>query len=833
MGRDLELALASGVCNLKIFIRRIYILGLLFVLIGGFNTFLGIRHLEGELRREIERSMSFKLDHIMSEITSELTHVDRTLHAGDILLGLEPDDDQALAFFYEILGDNPSFLSMYFGISQNESLYANRRIARDNPVDPSTRPWYQKAVQEGKTIITSPYLDALETSYVLTMARPIYDHNHQLIGVLGIDKSLEGMLAFLETERASEHGHSFIFDKTGTILVHPEQSTTYSDNKPLSINSVIATQLLVEPAGMIFTNIHDRDGYLRWETLGASGLILGTFAPLSDFFDRWALIIQVLGITVFSFGLVTLLLFIFQRNFIIRPMKDIYGDIMAISLDGDVTYRLPTRNNHPFETLRETINMSLEKTQEHFEHVIYQQEELTAAYAQLVAHEQQLQAQYEEIKEHEAHIQYLADHDALTGLLNRRRYELDLQALLETGQVGCVFMLDIDDFKNINDTQGHMYGDRILQHVAKILEKSAGLNATVYRFGGDEFLIIMENMVDTEDIRHLAELLARSLSGAQTMDGRPTHITSSMGVVRYPYDGSNVEELLIKADIAMYNAKKTGKNRHTLFEGSMAATFGERVHIERILLEAIQTEGFMLLYQPIVETTTGEIVYFEALIRLQGHLISPTVFIAIAEESNLIHPIGRWVIKEAIGQVVRWKKAGKGLKPISINLSPKQFYDDGLVDFLSKQLKEQGVDPALVEMEITETVLIDNATEAIKIIEKIRALGIKMALDDFGTGYSSINYITRIPVDRIKLDRSMTQELIKNIPVMEGLITIAHGLGMQVVAEGVEKIEEAHLLGQVRCDYLQGYLFSRPVPPEQTEVLLDGDYRGLLGLPRA
>ena len=812
---------------MKSFSRKVYILGLLFVLAVGLNTFEGFRQLETSLRYEAERGIEYKLEYILSQITADLSQVEGTLDATEILLTVGEDEDHLLGFFIEVLRQNPSYLSIYLGTPDNRMINGSGWIPPEG-FDVRVRPWYQRAVREDKLVFTEPYLNASDDNWVITVAKPVYSRDGKHLGVIAIDKTLQGMLEFLETETASENGFSFFLDHGGDIIV--DRSGALEPDNVVQLSSDLVSRLLSEPSGHVFTNIEGADGYLRWQALEGSGFVIGTFAPLSDFFDRRAQSLQLIASAVVALLVVFSMLFFFQNRYIVRPVRILEQDILGISLDEDPAYRLPVSKRHPFEALRRTINVVLDQTQEHYENVVYQQEELSAAYAQLVAHEQQLQAQHTEIKQHEAKAQFLADHDPLTGLFNRRKFEEDLSSSLQAGQMGAVLMFDIDDFKNINDTQGHVYGDRVLRSIALLLKKQLQPNETAYRFGGDEFLIIIEGEVDPEEIRATIEEVSRCLNETSVINKRHSRITSSIGIVRYPFDGTTVEELLIKVDIAMYNAKKGGKNRYMFFESGMATTFSERVQVERMLIEAIQTESFRLLYQPVVNADTGDITYLEALIRIKDNPLSPAVFIAVAEESNLILPIGRWVIKEAVSQLIKWEEAGMDLKPVSINLSAQQFYDDGLVDFLVEQIELSGVDPGLIEMEITETVLIGNAQEAIEIIERIRALGIKMALDDFGTGYSSINYITRIPVDRIKLDRSMTEKLIENIPVMEGLIAIAHGLNMDVVAEGVEQVEEANLLIEVGCDYLQGYLFSPPIPPEDAEQIMHTDFGDILGL---
>ena len=813
---------------MKVMIRRIYILGFIFALLAGLNTFLGHQYLETQLRAEIKRNMTFKLDYIIEEITSDLDQVENLLQTADTIIRMEEDETKLRWFFQEILNQNSSYLSIYLSTPENKTIYANGWVPPPD-LDARTRPWYQAAIKDGKPIITSPYLDVVEERLVITMAQPVYGRDRELLGVVGVDKSLQGMLELLEQEKASENGYSLLFDQDGNVIMSP--CPAYDASQPKTIVDIFDVKdhsIWREPSGLVYASLHGLEaGYLRWQTIDRLGMVVATFAPVSDFIDRQTLTIQLVVMMVLSFFVFLFVFSLFHKKQIIQPIKELDYDIKGISVY-DLTYRLPVEEHRYFGSLRHTINLMLEKTQGYCEDIWRQQEELEAAYTQLVANEQQLQAQYDEIMEHEAQMQYLADHDPLTGLFNRRKFAENLRNLLEEGQVGAVFMLDLDDFKNINDTQGHVFGDQVLQFVAKQLRNICP-QATAYRFGGDEFLLLLVGEDDPETLHQCIEEIFRNLKETRTIEGKRFHLMVSLGAVRYPADGTTVDDLLIKADIAMHNAKRAGKSRYLFFEGSMADTFSRKIHIERILLETIQAESFRLVYQPVVKASTGEIAYFEALIRIQGNPLSPGKFIPIAEESNLILPIGRWVIKEAIRQLLTWKKSGVKVKPIALNFSAKQFYDEDLVDFLAMQLNEEGVDPALIEIEITESVFIDNLEEVTRIIERIKTLGVRIALDDFGTGYSSLNYITRIPVDRIKLDRRFVERLTENILVMKGLIAIAHGLKMDVVGEGVEKSEEARLLREVGCDYFQGYLLSIPLPPDQVERIMDTNYGDLLG----
>lgn len=806
------------------FIGRIYILGLAFIVIVALTTFAGHRYHEVSLEDEIKRYIDFKLESIVGKISSELVHVENILDAAEIVVELEKDnDDKILEFFQQTLEQNSSLISIYLGTPDNKYIYANDWVPPSDLIM-RTRPWYVAAAEKGNLVLTAPYLDAAAERLVVTMAKPIYENN-ELLGVVGVDKSLQTILALLEREKASERGHSFFFTREGDIVVHPEEG--YGEGDISNLCTVLDCGIFAQPRGIVRTALHGREGYLRWEALENLQLMVGTFAPFDDFIDRRALNLRMIAATFLSSIMIFCLLFIFQRKYIIKPIRDLDWDVMAISVD-DLGYRLPIDETHAFPELRQTINETLAKTQEHFENVMYQQEELRAAYAQLVAHEKQLQTQYDEIKHHEAQIRFLADHDPLTRLLNRRKFTEDVERAIGEAGRGAVLMLDIDNFKIINDTQGHVYGDKILQFVAGVLEENPRREVTAYRFAADKFLIHIAGESDPQEITRCINALVASLHGIRIIDGKRTHITASIGVARYPCDGSTVDELLIKVDIALHNAKIAGKNRALFFEENMAATFSQKVYIEQMLVEALQAVNFQLLYQPIINAHTGEVAYFEALIRIKGEAMSPAVFIAVAEESNLILPIGRWVMEEAISQLIKWQRSGKRVKPIAINLSTKQFYDDGLVGFLEQQLARYDLEPSLLEMEITETVLIGNPEEALEIIKRIKELGVRISLDDFGTGYSSINYITRMPVDRIKLDRNMTEKLGENIAVMEGLVAIAHGLDMDVVGEGVETTEEARLLIEVGCDYLQGFLFSVPVGPAEAGELIAANFVKLI-----
>jgi diguanylate cyclase (GGDEF)-like protein len=574
--------------------------------------------------------------------------------------------------------------------------------------------------------------------------------------------------------------------------------------------------------------LEGKQGFLRWETVGESGLIALTFVAPGDLALEGEQNRIVIAVVIVSLVVGSALVFLFLRIHIVRPMRELGDDLLAISLDGNVGYRLPPGRNQSLGVFRRTLNVTLHKAQEHHEQIIRQQAELSQAYKQLKDHEQILHGQYVQLKENKEKIRFLAEYDGLTGLPNRRRFQDDLQEALDKGESGVVILIDLDDFKNINDTQGHSFGDDVLCSVAQGLQEELTPGATAYRFGGDEFALIVQHQTSPADLKMSADCTLERLHAITSKEGKKFSVTSSMGVVSYPVDGRTVDELLIKVDIALHHVKTAGKNHYVFFEESMVEVFNERVQMEEILAEAVRTNGFYLVYQPIVATRTGTIVSFEALVRLKNHAVLPSVFMPIAEESDLTISLGYWVIKEVMGQLATWRAEGKTPKAVSVNLSLKQFHDPNLIGFLTEQLRESGIDSSLFEVEFPEEVLLGHAEKALQTMEGLKRLGISQSLDDYGSGYSFIDYMTKMPVDYLKVHGSFTENIQTNPHVMEGLISIAHGLGMEIVAEQVETLDQARGLSQISCDYLQGHLFCPPVVSQEAELLFELNYAQIL-----
>jgi diguanylate cyclase (GGDEF)-like protein len=425
------------------------------------------------------------------------------------------------------------------------------------------------------------------------------------------------------------------------------------------------------------------------------------------------------------------------------------------------------------------------------------------------------------MKEQELYIEFYARHDFLTHLPNRMTFMERLDDELKKGYAGAVFLLDIDNFKTINDTLGHLYGDELLKQIANRLLSVVDNDMMVARLGGDEFLVLVSNIPTLEGIEQYAQTLKNVFQEAFVIEGKENHINYSMGITCYPSDSNNMNELIMNADTAMYEIKHREKNNYIYYHHNMKSEINSKRDVEAIIRSALKEDGFYLVYQPQVETTTGDILGFEALLRLKDHAIGPNVFISVAEEAGLIIEIGRWVVKEAVQQIAKWKDKGLTNKVVAINLSSKQLRDTDYIQYIDSLLSQYEVEPGCLEIEITESILLEKSTQTLTFLTNLKELGLKLALDDFGTGYSSINYLTYIPVDKIKLDKSINEKFLalEDNKVINCIISLAHSLNLTITAEGIEDWDKYEKLKQAGCDYIQGYLFSKPIAPFQIEAI--------------
>ncbi|MDW7673437.1 MAG: EAL domain-containing protein, partial [Bacillota bacterium] len=434
-----------------------------------------------------------------------------------------------------------------------------------------------------------------------------------------------------------------------------------------------------------------------------------------------------------------------------------------------------------------------------------------------------------QLKEAEASIFHHAHFDQLTNLPNRLLFSKRLEQALEKAQAKkerlALLFLDLDRFKLVNDTLGHAAGDRLLVNVAGNLTSNIGSKDTIARMGGDEFILLLPDIKKAGDVATVAESVLASFDHPWEVNGHEFYITASIGIALYPDDGKDAETLLKNADTAMYSAKEQGKNTYEFFTAGLNQQAIDRVALEKDMRKAIDQEEFILQYQPIFNLSDGKMAGLEALIRWRhkttDQLISPAQFIPAAEDSGLILPLGEWIIKTACRQAVEWQNTAFPLCSLSVNLSARQFRQTKLLELVNQVLIETKLPPQRLILEITETTAMDDIEYAIYILKKIRQLGVRIAIDDFGTGYSSLSYLKKLPIDIVKIDHTFVRDIISDpadAAIATAIITMAHSLNIKVVAEGVETKEQLMLLKAKNCDKVQGYLLSKPLPPE--EILL-------------
>ena len=439
-------------------------------------------------------------------------------------------------------------------------------------------------------------------------------------------------------------------------------------------------------------------------------------------------------------------------------------------------------------------------------------------------------------KQTEQTIKFMAYYDTLTGLPNRNQFRNHLNEILQQqeNKMHAVIFLDLDRFKIINDTKGHTVGDRILQKVAGRLEKAVQNQGLVSRQGGDEFIIVLED-ADKELASQVAERILNNFSNPFEVNGEEFYVTPSIGISIYPTDGRDEETLIKNADTAMYEAKDRGKNNYQFYSNTLDGISTWKMKLENLLRRAMEQNQLTLHYQPQLELRTNKIVGVEALIRWnhpEYGYITPSEFIPLAEETGLIVPLGKWILREACEQRKAWKDAGYDDFPIAVNVSVRQFQDEHFIQFISDMLEKAGLEANYLELEITESIMqnLDNSTI---LLNKLKQLGVLLSVDDFGTGYSSLSYLRHLPIDKIKIDKSFVDDILYHSNqgmMVKTIIDMGMNLKFSVIAEGIETEEQVKFLIKNSCQVGQGYYYSKPLPAEELEdFLLKGNVPPKIG----
>ena len=448
-------------------------------------------------------------------------------------------------------------------------------------------------------------------------------------------------------------------------------------------------------------------------------------------------------------------------------------------------------------------------------------------------------AAFIERKATEDRLSYMAQFDSLTGLPNRSMY-LDrlghtlIEAARDKLPVAVLFV-DIDRFKNVNDTLGHSAGDSLLVKVAERLQASVRLGDTIGRLSGDEFAVAVAHLAREDHAGVVAQKIVSGLAQPFVIDGHSVYVSASVGISVYPSDGTEPDVLLKNADTAMYRAKQSGRNAYQFYLPQMQARATERLRLESQLRGALDRDEYRIYYQPKIDLASGLVSGLEALLRWQSPdrgLVQPGEFISVLEDAGLIIPVGEWVVASVCAQIRRWQSAGANVPPVAVNLSARQFRQQRLDAVIGRIVTDSRIDPRLLEFELTESILMTDAESAVDTLRQIKARGIRLALDDFGTGYSSLSYLKRFPLDALKIDRSFIRDVTANpddVSIVVAVINLARSLRLKVIAEGVETLEQLAFLRRHGCDEAQGYYIARPMDVTAISRVLGASGSGRAG----
>ena len=573
---------------------------------------------------------------------------------------------------------------------------------------------------------------------------------------------------------------------------------------------------LEESANELFIS-HEKEGFLQSNSLSISNIYGYSYIDNLDWLyiikqdgSQYTKVLKTLPVILF----VTLALFLGIAGYISYKLAHRYTDPiielkdnMKLAADGKLDIKSDITSNDEFGELSEMFNIMMNI--------------ISNNYNQLNESKKILEENEIELKKNYAHIEKLAYHDGLTGLYNRVAFMKYAFEIFHKSSAQfsrhAIFFIDLDNFKNVNDTLGHDYGDLLLKQVSDKLSNLTSDKDILARTGGDEFLILRTDYKSEESLKEFANSLISIVDYPFNLEDEEAHVSMSIGIALFPTDGLTINELIKNADIAMYNAKNAGKNNFRFFNSYMEDDVTRRNDLADILANVIEKDEVYLMYQPQVDVKTGAITGFEALMRINSDLagnISPTEFIPIAEDSGMINQLGEWALYEACRFNQALIHEGFNNIKVSVNVSTTQLKDESLLDIIKSIPDVTGMDLSHLEIEITESVLMNSFEHNLKLINAMKALGCSIALDDFGTGYSSFNYLTRIPIDTLKIDKSFIDGICKNPKdrcIADSIISLAHKMNITVVAEGVEVVEQLRILESQLCDTIQGYLFSKPL----------------------
>ncbi len=551
--------------------------------------------------------------------------------------------------------------------------------------------------------------------------------------------------------------------------------------------------------------------------------------------DRLVMFLGIVAIVLLASLLVTFILGAQLQRIITDPLLRLSAIARQVSTGKNYSVRVIGEGKDELGNLITDFNTMLDEIQsrdnELREHRLRLEERVTQRTRELESANALLELSKEQAESVANRMEYHAHHDALTGLPNRillnDRITSELAHARRQQTNAALLFLDLDRFKIINDSLGHAVGDQLLRVISRRLNNCVREEDTVARLGGDEFMVLLPRISGSADAGRIAKKIIECLVDPISCNGHELHITTSIGISIFPYDGTDAETLIKHADISMYRAKELGRNKAIYYTAEMNAGSRKQLAMETNLRKAVERNQLRLFYQPKVDINRNMIVGVEALLRWKHPtmgFISPLDFIPVAEDSGLIIPIGEWVLNTAFRQLKQWHNTGFTGLTVAVNLSSAQLSRPGFEDVVAQALGEAGLDARMTELEVTENVAMENIDSAITVLDRLKCMGISIAMDDFGTGYSSLNYLRRLPIDIVKIDKSFVSEIpdsTDDVTIAQAIIAMAQSLKLSLVVEGVENVRQLNFFRQQGVNIVQGYLFSKPVPASELLRMLE------------
>jgi diguanylate cyclase (GGDEF)-like protein len=835
------------------------------------------RSLIADMKEEVNYLAS--LD-ILKNSEQQLNNYSR--YSEDVNYSMISKIESSIADYFRTMKESHPTINFIFFGNEDGGYIEYPRFTPSQSYDPRLRPWYKYSIWERDIVISEPYMTNVTQDMVVSFTKSVF-RGEESIGVIGISVNLEELSNSISKLKIGKTGYVMLLSPENKFIV----ATKHMDwilktPRELGLDDF---EIMNSGEAATFETVVDGEvSVLNTLTTGSNGLHVITVMSKDEILQNANIITSIL-LMIFIVTLACVFFMVFQiSKYITRPILEIasvinhmtdfdfsfeenskvddyakredeIGTVSSALLDMHNNFKeLMTQVNHinneimdidiekkkqlvvelsqfnPFHNVISSMNALMNRIDQYVKELRDKNQEMQGKNELLTASEEELIAQVEEIEKQKEYINFIAYHDALTGLPNRRSFIEDLENRINSDQKGAVILLDIDDFKGINDTQGHVFGDRVLQEIANRLQTIGKSRIFVSRFGGDEFLIHLECEPGDQKLELCLNNICQLFDEKLTIDEFDIEIHFSMGISLFPMDSKDVNQLVMNADLAMYSVKSAGKNGYKLFDFAMMDGQIKKSNIEAILREAIEKDGFKMVYQPKIDVKSGKINSYEALLRLKEYNVPPSIFIDIAEKNGSIIKIGRIVTHKVIKQIADWKQEGLEIKPISFNFSANQLHDNGYLQFLQDQLEKYQVETKNIEIEITENIFMENQQITRMFLKQLKELGIRISIDDFGSGFSSLNYLAFHPVDSVKLDRSLSLKFLEldNMKVMDSLISLVHSLGLNVIAEGIEELEQVQRLCLTDCDLIQGYFFSKPIEVEQISSIhykIYKDYR--------